>query len=60
MGECYKGTYKTNAIVTHSPLICFGGFGQPQCEYVEKCATENGMKKGVPKNKGSLGRTQRR
>jgi hypothetical protein len=40
VGECYQGTYKDNSVVLHYPLVCFGGFGQPACEYVDKCKIE--------------------
>jgi hypothetical protein len=45
MSECYKKVYTTNTVVTHIPLVCFGEFGQPPCEYLEKCCKENGMRK---------------
>jgi hypothetical protein len=43
MGECKKGVYINNSIVTHYGLMCFGGFGQSQCDYLEECARDNGM-----------------
>ena len=45
MGKCKAGYYKTNIVVTHGPLVCFGGFGQPECSYLEECTKEHGMKK---------------
>lgn len=41
MGECKKGYYTTNIVVPRGPLVCFGGFGQPRCEYLKKCLEEN-------------------
>jgi len=35
--KCKAGQYTTNSIVTHSPLVCFGGFGQPRCGYLTEC-----------------------
>jgi len=35
MNECNAGKYKTNTVVTHSPLICYGGYGQPACKYLD-------------------------
>ena len=35
--KCKAGQYTTNSIVTHSPLVCFGGFGQHRCKYLEEC-----------------------
>jgi hypothetical protein len=45
MGECKAGHYTNNEVVTHMPLVCHGGEGQPPCEYLDRCAIENGMKK---------------
>ncbi len=45
MGECRAKIYKDNSVVTHFPLVCFGGFGQPRCPYLDICAPENNMKK---------------
>jgi len=41
MGECKKGIYKDNFVVTRKPLMCYGGFGQPKCEYVKECFKEH-------------------
>lgn len=43
MGECKVGLYKDNSIVLHGDLMCFGGFGQPQCAHLDNCAKENGL-----------------
>ncbi len=54
MNECNAKYYKNNTIVTHSPLVCFGGLGQPPCQYLTNCMQENGVvlkKKRVRKNK---------
>jgi hypothetical protein len=45
MNECKAGVYKNNTIVTHAALMCWGGFGQPPCQYLEECAKENNLKK---------------
>lgn len=45
MGDCKAGIYKDNIAVTHFPLMCFGGLGQPRCEYLDECVQENGLKK---------------
>jgi hypothetical protein len=29
MTTCKAGHYKDNSIITHGPLVCFGGYGQP-------------------------------
>lgn len=43
MGKCKKNTYRSNDIVILSrPLVCYGGFGQPQCEHFEGCLKDNG------------------
>jgi len=42
--ECKTGEYKTNEVVTHGPLICFGGFGQPRCKFLYVCTKENNMR----------------
>lgn len=44
-GTCRMGIYKSNVVVTHFPLVCFGGHGQPRCEHLDTCAAENGMVK---------------
>lgn len=43
MGECKKGLYIKNTVITHFPIMCFGGFGLPQCDYLAECAEENGL-----------------
>ena len=43
MGECRTLEYKTNEVVTHGPLVCFGGFGQPRCKFLLDCMKENNM-----------------
>jgi hypothetical protein len=53
MNECNAGQYTTNIVVTHSPLVCYGGYGQPACKYLELCIMElksQGYK--VKRNKG--------
>lgn len=42
--ECKTGEYKTNEVVTHGPLICFGGFEQPRCRFLYVCTKENNMR----------------
>jgi hypothetical protein len=51
MGECKAGLYKSNSIVTHTPLMCFGGLGQPTCQYLKECMDENGFKLRVRRAK---------
>ena len=41
---CKAGHFATNRIVTRSPLVCNGGFGQPECRFVEECRKNNGMR----------------
>lgn len=43
MGKCLKGIYQANYIVTHAPLVCWGGVGQPACEHLKQCAGENNI-----------------
>lgn len=39
--KCRKGIYTTSSIVILSaPLVCYGGFGQPKCEYLEDCIAD--------------------
>lgn len=45
MGECKAGIYKDNSVVTHCPLVCLGGLGQPPCQYLDECANEHGMRR---------------
>jgi len=43
-GKCRKEVYTSNDVVYVSrPLICFGGFRQPECEHLEACLNENGF-----------------
>jgi len=44
MKECRLGIYRDNSVVTHKPIMCFGGFGQPACKYIKECTSENGIK----------------
>ncbi len=48
MGECKAKIFKNNIVVTRSPLVCIGGFGQSQCEYYTSCKIEA---KQILKNK---------
>lgn len=50
MGKCKQGHYTDNIVVTHAPLVCFGGFGQPECEYLEYCLEENGFTTKITKS----------
>ena len=43
MGKCRMKEYRTNEVVTHGPLICYGGFGQPRCAFLKVCMKENGL-----------------
>ena len=45
MGKCKAGYYTDNIVVTHGALVCHGGFGQPQCKWLNECAKEHNMKK---------------
>lgn len=38
--QCKAGQYTTNVVIVRTPLICFGGFGQPQCQHFKHCAEE--------------------
>lgn len=38
--ECKAGQYFHNIVILRTPLVCFGGFGQPQCKYFKECAEE--------------------
>jgi hypothetical protein len=40
MNECKAGIFKTNAVITHNPLVCYGGFGQSSCEHLDSCIDE--------------------
>ena len=40
-GVCKTGAYKTNYVVSHSPLACFGGLGVPRCEHLARCLRDN-------------------
>ena len=42
MGVCKKDVYTCNDVVTHSPLVCFGGFGQSACQFLDDCLRDNG------------------
>jgi hypothetical protein len=37
MPICKSGHYKSNIILSRSPLVCLGGYGQKPCEYLEQC-----------------------
>lgn len=37
MPECKVGHYKSNTILSRSPLVCIGGYGQDQCKHLEQC-----------------------
>ena len=39
--KCKKELYTTNTVISHCPLMCFGGFGQPRCQYLMQCVEEN-------------------
>ena len=43
-GKCKAGHYTTNIMVTRRALVCHGGYGQPQCVFLEKCCRENGYR----------------
>lgn len=51
MGECKAKQYTNNIVVTHNPLRCFGGFGQPKCDFLIECAEEHNMHKTRSKKK---------
>jgi hypothetical protein len=40
MNECKAGYYKTNTVLTHGPLVCYGGFGVPECQHLADCIKE--------------------
>lgn len=43
-GECRKGEYTSNDVVHISrPLICYGGYKQPECPHLETCLNECGF-----------------
>lgn len=44
-GKCKAGHYKTNIVIFHGPIVCWG-FGdensrQPSCEYLMDCVNEH-------------------
>ena len=41
MRICKVGLYKDNVIVLSRPIMCYGGFGQPQCRYLSECRAEH-------------------
>ena len=41
--KCRAGTYTTNEGVARGALVCWGGFGLPQCEHLDECANERGL-----------------
>jgi hypothetical protein len=51
--SCKAGIYTTNEVVTHGPLMCFGGYGQPQCNYIRDCIEEL-SKQGIKFRKSVL------
>lgn len=44
MGCCKANHFTTNIMVTHSAFVCFGGFGQTPCQYLQECMKEYNMK----------------
>ena len=34
--KCFSKEY-TQSVVLQNGLVCWGGFGQPPCEYLKKC-----------------------
>lgn len=50
MSKCEAGFYTDNDVVIHSPLVCFGGFGQPKCNFLEKCLKDNGYEIKIAKS----------
>ena len=48
--KCKAKYYTNNSVVTHSPLVCFGGFGQPECKYLNECLNEYGFKVHITKS----------
>lgn len=56
--SCHAGHYENNSVVIHFPFICFGGLGQPKCDYLEDCLNANGFevtKKKKQRNKKKNG-----
>jgi len=49
MGKCKAGFYTNNDVVTHGPLVCFGGFGQPECKHLNECLNECGFRVHITK-----------
>jgi hypothetical protein len=43
VGECKANIYKDNVAVTHTPLVCLGGNGQPPCEHLVECRAEHAV-----------------
>lgn len=60
MGRCRQGLYTSNEVVTHSNLMCFGGFGQPTCPHLRDCRNENGPCPSPPMQVGGGTRQIRR
>lgn len=48
-GKCRKGTYTTNEIIFHGPIVCWGFGGEPPCEYIKECLED--YKGCIPKRK---------
>lgn len=60
MGKCRnkQGNYNDNDIVRLSRgLVCYGGFGNPPCQYLEQCVVDNGGVIGSRKRRGKVYRT---
>lgn len=43
-GICKAKLYKDNRVVLVNPLVCHGGYGQPQCEYYRECLKDHGIR----------------
>lgn len=41
MGKCIANYYRNNAVVTHKPLVCVGGFGSPACVHLKNCQAKH-------------------
>lgn len=39
--ECRAKEFRNNTIILEKPFICYGGFGQPACPYIDWCLEQN-------------------
>ena len=39
--KCKLGTYTTNQVILHGPIVCWGFGDQPPCKYLWDCIEDN-------------------